>query len=132
MLSVEDVPDHRPEGNAHLHGSLDQLQSYLGLGAKLRIRLATLEMVCRSIRLHLDGVVDSLVHPQARNRDDTIVYLADPTQVLLSDMCGSSSILAVPGLVHDESAACLRSDPRVFEHNLHPAPVQLLRTPTRL
>jgi hypothetical protein len=40
MLSVEDVTEHRSEGETHLYRSLDQLQGYRGLGTKLPIGLA--------------------------------------------------------------------------------------------
>ncbi len=45
MLSVEDVSDHRPERDLHLYRSLDQLEGYLRLGAKLRVCLTALKVV---------------------------------------------------------------------------------------
>src|SRR5215217_9403727 len=49
MLSVEDVPNNRPEWYLHLYGPLDQLKGYVGLGAKGGIRLAALEVVGRGV-----------------------------------------------------------------------------------
>src|SRR5829696_3153155 len=49
MLSVEDVPNNRPEWELHLYGPLDQLKGYVGLGAKGGIRLAALEVVGRGV-----------------------------------------------------------------------------------
>lgn len=65
MLTVEDVRDHRPERGSPLEGGLDQLESYLRLGAEGGVGLAPLEVVRRGIRLDLQRVVDSLVGPQA-------------------------------------------------------------------
>src|SRR5215212_2200307 len=118
MLPVEDVPDHSPKRDAHLHRSLDQLKSYLRLGAKLGVRLGAFEVVRRSIRLDLDGIVQSLVDPQARNGDHPVVYLSDATQVLLAYVRRGFAVLALPGLVHYQRAARRRSGPRVFEHDL--------------
>src|SRR5215210_1130867 len=61
VLPVEDVPDHRPERDLHLHGSLDQLQSYAGLGAKGGIHLAAVEVVGRSVGFDLQWIVESFV-----------------------------------------------------------------------
>jgi hypothetical protein len=132
MLPVEDVAYHRPEGEVHLYRSLDQFHGYLGFGAKGRIVLAALEVVRRSVGLDLKRIVQSLVDPQARNGDHPVVYLADAAQVLLAYVRRGFAVLAVPGLVHYQRAARRRSSPRVFEHDLHPAPVYLLRAPARL
>src|SRR4051812_40634944 len=42
-------------------------------------------------------VVDLLVYPQARDRNDTVVYLSEPTKMLLADV---RRRCAVAGLVH--------------------------------
>src|SRR5215218_1501236 len=132
MLTVEDVPDHRSERETHLHGPLDQFKSYLGLGAEVGIHLCSLEVMRRSVGFDFNGIVDPLVHPKTRNGDDPIVYLADPAQILFSHVSRGFAVLAIPGLVHYQCAACLGSGSRVVEHNLHPAPVYLFRGPTRL
>src|SRR5215211_3640682 len=132
MLPIEDVPDHRPEGDAHLHRSLDQPKGYLGLGAKPWVRLAALEMVRGGVGLDLQRIVQSLVNPQARNGHDAVVYLADAAQVLLPDVRRGFPVFSVPGFVYYQRAACLRSGPLIFEHNLHSAPVHPLSRPARL
>jgi hypothetical protein len=63
MLSVEDVPDNRPEWELHLYRPLDQLKGYAGLGAKGGIRLATLEVVRRGVRLEVHGPIHPLIRP---------------------------------------------------------------------
>src|SRR3954447_9837142 len=87
MLAVEDVSDHRPEGELHLYyGPLHQLQGYPRLGAKGRIALSALEVVSGGVGLDLHRVVDPLLGIQARDRHHAIVYLADPTEILLTDV----------------------------------------------
>lgn len=68
------------------------------------VRLAAFEVVRWSIRLDLDGIVQSLVDPQARNGDHAIFYLADAAQVLLAYMRRGFPVLAVPGLASTTSA----------------------------
>src|SRR5215207_3055243 len=85
-----------------------------------------------SVRLHLDGIVQALVDPQARNGHHPIVYLADATQVLLAYVRRGFSVFSVTGFVHHQSSAHRGSGPRILEHRLRPAPVYLLGGPIRL
>src|SRR5215210_671004 len=123
MLPIEDISDHRPEGDLYLQRPLDQLQSYLRLGAKGRVALSTLKVVSGGVGLDLHRIVDPLLSIQARDRHHAIVYLPDPTKILLTDVCRRLAIFAVAGLVYDQDARALRSRLRIFEHQIHPAPI---------
>jgi hypothetical protein len=94
VLPVEDVRDHRPEGDPHPSGSVDQLQGYLGFGAKGRIRLAAFEVVRGGVGLYLQRVVEPLVGVHRAYRDHPVGYLAYPSEVLMPHVGGSLTVLA--------------------------------------
>lgn len=94
VLSVEDVPNHRPEWDFHLYGPLDQLQGYPGLGAKGTIRIAALEVVGRSVGFDPQGIVEPFVGKQAGERNHPIFYLCYTPQVLLANVSGGLALLA--------------------------------------
>src|SRR5215212_9695715 len=132
MLSVEDVPDNRPEWELHLYCPLDQLKGYVGLGAKGGIPLAALEVVGRGVRFDLQWIVKPLLSVQARDRNHPIICLSYASQVLLAHVGGCITVLAVAGFVYDQSPGFNRSRLGLFEHQLHPAAVHRLRIPAGL
>jgi hypothetical protein len=94
----------RRTGSSSLQLALAVRGLSLRLGAKFRVCLPSLEVVSGGVGLDLHRIlhriVDPLVGPQAPNRHDAIVYLADAAQILLSEVGCSliPSFFALPGL----------------------------------
>jgi hypothetical protein len=117
ILPIKRVGHHRPKRDAFLHGMLHELLGYLELGAELRVLLASLEVVCGSVRLEANRPVESLVGKQATHTHHPAVCLADVGQPLPAYVGGLLTPFAVPVLIYDKHTVCARGTTLwVFEH----------------
>jgi hypothetical protein len=136
MLPVEDVPDHSPKRDVPISTARSTSSRAISeawcetRGSPCRLRSGAPEYMARP---RWDST-ESLFDPQARNGDHPVVsifpmpprYCLPTCAVAFSRPCDRRC------LVHDERSAWRGSAPGVFEHDLHPAPVYLLRAPVRL
>lgn len=109
MLSVEDLPNDRPEWELHLYCPLDQLMGYEGLGAKGGIVLSTLEVVHRGVRFDLQWILEPLLSLHRAYRNHPVGYLAYTSQVLLAHVGGGITDFSVAALVYEQSTTANRS-----------------------
>src|SRR5215203_1206574 len=108
ILTVERVGHHRTKRDALFRGRLHQLGGYLQFGAKLRVLLASPEVVGGGVGLEVNGPVDLLICKQAAYADHPAFGLADVGQPLPAYMGGSLAPLAVSVLVYDQDALLAR------------------------
>jgi hypothetical protein len=80
----------------------------------------------------VDRPVDALVGPQAGDRDDAVVGLADRAEVLAGHVGGVAAVFSVAGVVDDQHALLVGGGGRVAKQQLQAALVDLLVVPGRL
>jgi hypothetical protein len=75
VLAIERIGYHRAKWDALFHGLLQQLGGYLELGAEMGVLLATLEVMCRGVRLEGNRIVNPLIGPETGYADYPVVGL---------------------------------------------------------
>src|SRR3712207_9593037 len=88
---------------------LYQLHGDLGLGPEGGIAPTFLKTLGGSVGLHVQRVIDLLIGPNTRNRDDPIGDPTYRTEVLVANMVGRLAVLTVPCLVDDEHTSLVRA-----------------------
>jgi hypothetical protein len=80
----------------------------------------------------VDRPVDALVGPEAGDRDDAVVGLADRAKVLAGHVGGVAAVFSVAGVVDDQHAVVVGAGGRVGQQHLKAPLVELLVVPGRL
>jgi hypothetical protein len=78
------------------------------------------------------GPVDPLIGPQAGDRHDAVVGLAQRAQVLAGHVGGVVAVFAVAAVVDDQHPLAVWAGGRVAQQQLQPPLVDLLGVPGRL
>src|SRR5215213_6561764 len=107
------------------------LGGYLQLGAEMGVLLATLEVMCRGVRLEVHWIVNPLICPQAAYVDHSVFGLAYVSQPLHAYVSSLLAPLAVSMLVYDQNALFARSTRRIGYHEFQSTLVDLLGIPPR-
>lgn len=76
--------------------------------------------------------VHTAVGPHRGHRDDAVVGLAQPAQLLPTHMCGGRAVPAVPGVVDHDHSVGVRSGRGLTAHQVKPSAVDLLGVPDGL
>ena len=132
VLPVEVVGHHGPEGHAASFGFLDEFEGQLRLRSKSFVGFPFFEPMSRRVGLDRDGPVAQFIGPQARNRDDAVVDLADRAQVLPAHMRRLRAPFAISCLVDHQHAGFGRGGLRFCRKQVQPPLVDLVRRPGRL
>src|SRR5215212_8131928 len=131
VLAVERIGHYRTKWDALTHGQFHQLGGYLQLGAEMGVLLATLEVVCRGVRLEVHWIVNPLICPQAAYADHSVFGLAYVSQPLPAYVSGLVAPFAVPMLVYDQNALFAGSTRRIGYHEFKSTLVDPLGVPPR-
>ena len=119
--TISTVGHSRLEADAGCLCLLNESKRNARLGAKRRILPAASEPASRRIRHHMQGIITTLICPQAGHCHNAIVGFADRAQILARDVIGGVALFAIAGVIDHQHALVGGTGRGIGRQQLQPA-----------